>query len=419
MNRFTFFAFSLMLTLGTTKAQENEKNTPTVKLSGWVNAETFYDTRQTCASREGEILLYPDAVKKDDNGDDINGASRWNMLSFMSRARIDASEIEAFGAQTTAKIEVDFLGTGSDFVNMIRMRHAFVNMKWDKTQLLFGQYWHPMFVPECFPTVLIQGAAITLNPLNRSPQIRLTYNLTKEMSVMGALLTQQYHKGYGHSGNNSTEKAILSADPARNSGLPEIQFQFKYKSESLVAGLTGGYHWVTPRLVTDSSFAETEKLGAYNIAAFAKYSTGKLTAKLEGNYGQNMARFVMLGGYAVASVDATDDSRTYTNLTSGSMWAELSYAPGKYEIGILAGATKNFGANEDIVARKPVYARGSNIDMVYNIIPRIAFKSGKMKFGVEAIYMNAAYGTPNNKLQVEDTEDANNLRLLFSVYRYF
>ena len=416
MKRFYILTFCLAIYSATLFSQDEEKKAPTVKVSGWVNAETMYDTRQTVASREGEILLYPTPVKEDANGDDINGTSRWNMLSFMSRVRLDASEMEAFGAKTTAKIEVDFLGTGNDFVNMIRMRHAFVNMKWDKTELLFGQYWHPMFVPECYPQVFVQGAAVTMNPLNRSPQIRFTYHLTNELSVLGAMLTQQYHKD------------IQGSDVARNSGRPEIQFQLMYKSDFITSGITGGYHWIRPRMVTDSNIVADELLGAYNMNAFVKVKTGDLTVKLEGVYGQNLSRFVMLGGYGVSEVEAATDQRTYSNVVTGSIWNEIIYSKKSYEIGLFTGLSKNFGTADDIVSS--IYMRGysknsigdnskNDINYLFNIIPRVAFMSGKMKFGAEVIYMNAAYGTANSKLQVEDTEAAENFRFLFSVYRYF
>lgn len=406
MKRIPAFTICFVLALSSIYAQEEEKKLPTLKLSGWVNAETFYDTRQTVASREGEILLYPLPVPEDANGDDINGTSRWNMLSFMSRVRLDASEVEAFGAQTTAKIEVDFLGTATDYVNMVRLRHAFVNMKWSSTQLLIGQYWHPMFVPECFPQVMIQGAAVTMNPLNRSPQIRVTQNIVDGLSIMGAILTQQYHAD------------IQGADVARNSGRPEIQLQLKYKSDLITGGVTGGYHWIRPRMTTNTGLVADELLGAFNANAFLKVKISDITIKFEGNIGQNMTRFVMIGGYGVTDIDSLTDQRSYSNVVSGSLWNEIMYTHKFIEVGLFTGITKNLGSMNDVNSSY-VYMRGSDIDHVLNIIPRVAFKSGKMKVGFETIYMNAAYGTANSKMRVEDTESAKNLRFLFSVYRYF
>ena len=51
-------------------AQENSKFG--IKLSGFVKADFFYDTRQTISVREGHFLLYPAPEKPDPEGEDIN-----------------------------------------------------------------------------------------------------------------------------------------------------------------------------------------------------------------------------------------------------------------------------------------------------------------------------------------------------------
>jgi hypothetical protein len=34
---------------------------------------------------------------------------------------------------------------------MFRLRHAFIKFNWNTTELLIGQYWHPLFVTTCYP----------------------------------------------------------------------------------------------------------------------------------------------------------------------------------------------------------------------------------------------------------------------------
>jgi len=62
-----------------------------------------------------------------------------------------------------------------------------------------------------------------------------------------------------------------------------------------------------------------------------------------------------------------------------------------------------------------LYSRGSNIDHLYQIAPRIEFLSGKMKFGGEIIYTGAAYGTTQIDGTVADTDLVSSTRLLLHV----
>jgi len=56
-----------------------------IKFSGYVKTDIFYDTRQTCGLRDGHFLLYPEPVKPDADGKDINAKSAYNILSIQTR----------------------------------------------------------------------------------------------------------------------------------------------------------------------------------------------------------------------------------------------------------------------------------------------------------------------------------------------
>ena len=130
-------------------------------------------------------------------------------------------------------------------------------------------------------------------------------------------------------------------------------------------------------------------------------------------YGQNLYNFVMIGGYGVTEKNS-DGEAIYTNFITGTYWLdwERTAIKDKFSLGIFAGYSKNHGAND--VISGAVYGRGLNIDYTYRIAPRFIYGTGRVRFRLEATYDVAAYGTPDEKYKVQDTQDANNIRLLFA-----
>lgn len=145
-----------------------------VDIHGFIFSEVYLDTKEAVASREADVLLYPKKPEYDAFGNDLTDDMCFHMVSFNSRINATATGLDAFGAIGKAVVEVDFLGTGEGYVNLVRMRHAFFQLKWDDTEVLMGQYWHPMFNPGVYPQVLGFGAGAPLNTLSRNSQIRLT-----------------------------------------------------------------------------------------------------------------------------------------------------------------------------------------------------------------------------------------------------
>jgi hypothetical protein len=148
----------LILSSLTIQAQE-KKETPKfgISLSGYVKTDMFYDTRQVVSIREGHFLIYPEGPKPDINGNDINSKDHFNILSIQSRFTGRITGPDLLKAKTSALLEADFFGNENlnfSDVNGLRLRHAYVKLNWSTTELLVGQYWHPLFVPECFPDVI-------------------------------------------------------------------------------------------------------------------------------------------------------------------------------------------------------------------------------------------------------------------------
>jgi len=392
MKRFTFLFVIILFLPGFLIAQEQTEELK-VNFSGYVGYEMYFDTYNSVYTRDGEIYLYPKAEDLDVNGDDINKNFQSQMLSIQSRARLTASGLTAFGAKTSGVIEGDFLGTAQAYTRLLRLRHAFIKMDWTNSQLLMGHTWHPMFVTDCFPSVFAFGAGLPFQPLNRAPQIRYTFKPVSSLSFMGALISHGYHKSSG------------PTDAQKNSGLPEMQFQFKYKNEMLLAGFTVGSKFLTPRLETAAGEKTSETVGSYSLQAFGKLTTKPLTVKVEGIYGQNLSHLVMIGGYGAAENPAIIDDYSYSNINTVSFWTEAHTNFKKVNGGLFFGYSSNLGASDDYYSLG--YARGEDIDYIFRVSPRVQYTSGKTTFSFEYMMTGAAYATSfdaNHK--VTNTADA-------------
>ncbi len=397
-----------------------------IKFKGYIRTETFWDSRQTATSREGNVPLYPKAEVLDKKDKDINSQPSFNMMTIVTRMKAVVSAPDVLGAKTSGAIEIDFLGNADGTINMPRMRHAFIKLNWDKMEILTGQYWHPMFPVECYPDVIAWGAALPVAPLSRAPQMRFTYKPTSDFRISLAALSQRDFSSTGPAGRSS--------EYLRNSAIPELQFQFVGgASSNFKYGFTAGYKTLVPRLVNELKQKVDETVSSYNFNAFAKYKNDKFSVALQGLYGQDLYQFIMLGGYAIAkdgssfnlnpavNTPAVDDL-SYTNVPAGSVWTEIEYKFKPFSAALFAGYTKNFGAEEEVYqtdAISTVFARGSDIDYIYRIAPRVAYKVGKFKFVGEVTRTTAAYGTPDEELKVQDSEEISSYRYLVSAFLFF
>lgn len=373
-------------------AQE-EKEKLNINFNGYVGYSFFFDTYESETSRDGLIYFYPKAEDVNANGDDINKNFQAQMLSVESRTRLTASGLSAFGAKSKAVIEGDFLGTGQPYTRLFRLRHAFAQLDWESSQLIVGQTWHPLFVTGCFPGVFSFGAGAPFNPLNRAPQIRYTYNPTSNLDLMGALLMHGDFKSSG------------PADALQNSGLPDMQFQFRFHNDFVYTGFTAGYKILQPRTVTDNGLKTDETIGSFNFQAFAKFTMNPVTVKVQGIYGENLSHLVMIGGYGASMDDviAAEDDYSYVNLKTFSMWSEVMTNFKKLNGAIFFGYSQNLGASSDYESLG--YARGENLHSITRISPRVQYTSGKLTFILEHMLTTAVYATFDNKHKADTKAD--------------
>lgn len=414
----------------TIRAQE-KKDEPKygISFSGFVKNDFFRDTRESYTIREGHFLLYPKEINFDSEGNDINDKSSFNFLSIQSRITGKITAPDAFGAKSSAVLEADFFGNESAaFVdaNGFRLRHAFVKLNWEKTELLTGQYWHPFFIPGCFSGVISFNTGAPMQPFSRNPQIRLTHKPGK-LSFAAALSAQRDFT------------SPQGSSSLRYSSIPDMSAMIAYESNNaekksgLLAGMAVDYKILQPMLTTvkgAKTFITNEKVSGLSVTAYIRYKNPAYTLKMQGIAGRNLYDLTMLGGYAVHSVtDTTRNTVDYTALKNLTGWAEFHTNGEKVQFGLWAGYTQNMGADDNILVYSnkaggtDATVRGANVKSILRVSPRIVFISGKFSFATEMEYTSTAYATrdENGVLNrdefgvISNSERVSNIRLLFSM----
>ena len=170
---------------------------------------------------------------------------------------------------------------------------------------------------------------------------------------------------------------------------------------------------------TDSIYyAGDETVSSYALSFYSKLMLKPVTIKVYAIYGSNLFDHVMLGGYAVESINVSNQmSYEYAPVKNISIWTELS-TNGKVQAGIFAGYTKNMGTENNNIG--VYYSRGSNINSVYRIAPRLVFNIAKFRISTEVEYTSAQYGKADTKGVVNSNlTTVSNLRVLTAFYYFF
>ena len=385
-----------------------------IDFSGFVRGDYWYETRQNYGACEELFTLYPKPKNPDEQGNDVNSESVSNMTAIATRLRAIVNGPELIGAESKAYVEADFtsnLGTDG-----FRFRHAFLELDWNKSSLLFGRYWHPMFVTEAFPTVIALNTGAPFQIFNRSAQLRYSQEL-KNFRLISALVYQGDYASFGPSGSGKSS----SADYLKNASFPEMNMRLEYLFNGNVFGIGGSYKKIKPRLQTtgiDGDFYETnETVTGSLIMSYLKVSHGKMTYKYRVMMGQNVSEHLLLGGYAVSDYDPVTGEEEYSPYKHLFMWGNIVYGH-KLRLGLFGGFAKNLGTIENISTglTNRIFARGEDVDYSYRIAPHIQYSIKNLNLSSELEYTTAAYGDINydDKGNVENSEEVSNVRLLLT-----
>jgi len=384
----------------------SEKETFGITFGGFVKTDVMFDSRQNVTIREGHFLLYPENKLFDVNQKDVNAESNFNILSIQTRLTGKITAPDVLGAKTSGILEGAFFGHTNPDINGFRLRLAFVKLDWEKTSIIAGQYWHPMFLTEVFPNVVSFNTGVPFQPFSRNPQLRFTQKFGTT-SLTATAYTQRDFASPGSVGASSIYM--------RNGVIPGLNLQAAFGFPHLLFGFSGDMKRLRPRLVTEANYSTTETITSYAGTIYGKYYENDFSVKLQGVYGENLNDLTMLGGYAVYEKDPITKIEKYTNLKVFSVWADAAY--GKVtEFGIFVGYTKNLGAEKDFATP---YTRGLNIAYIYRVSPRVIYNVGKFRIAGEVEYTVASYGTPDAKGKVDLNEPVANIRILTAFYLFF
>ncbi|MBS3776362.1 MAG: hypothetical protein KGY70_14300 [Bacteroidales bacterium] len=396
----------------TALAQEEKSQDFGIRFNGYVKNDAFFDSRQNVTAREGHFLLWPKPEAPDANQQDVNAQPNFNILAVQSRISGTITGPEALGAETSGKIEGDFFAQANDNINLFRLRHAYVRLSWENTQLLTGQFWNPMFVTSCFPGTVSFNTGVPIQPFSRNPQLRLTQNFG-DFEIIAAALAQRDYP--------SRIDETVSSKFLRNSGTPDMHLQVHYNRPKLNMGAGLAYKTIVPRLVTEEEIKTNNTVGGLSAIAFARLSLNPITIKIQAVSGQNATDVLQISGFAVESIQDDTDKRSYLPLRNMSLWTDIHTNGGPFQFGVFAGYTKNRGTKQNIINDPDlIMGFGKNIASLYRISPRILYSSGKLKFGLEGEYTSATFGDGYNQKAIPiNTHTVGNMRVLLSTYYHF
>ena len=255
------FAALYMVTAG-----HAQKKNFSYKFYGQVRGDLFYNSRANAEIVDGLFHLYPKDKNLDADGNDLNATANGSFYLLYSRLGIDVTGPNIGKAVTTAKLEADFRGSGSNWA-VLRIRHAYVNLDWGKSAVLVGQTWHPLF-GDVSPQMLNLSTGAPFQPFNRSPQIRYRYTSGKGLQLTGAVLWQLQYLSAGPNGK--------SEEYIKNSCIPEVYVSADYKVDGLIAGVGMEVLSLKPRqqtTVDDRVYKVNERVTSLSFEAHAKYMT--------------------------------------------------------------------------------------------------------------------------------------------------
>lgn len=418
-----------------------ELRMPKVRLVGYIKLDVFFDSRQIISERDGENLFYPAAPFYDAHCCDINKHGQFNMLPLETRLAAIITGPPIFNADTNAYIEGDFYGTSDDAMRAYRMRHAYINFNWEKRSLLLGDFWHPLFIVDCYPQTVSYNTGSPIDTYSRNTQIRFTEHFGWGELIL-ALLAQRH-------GASNTGVDGLSTEYVRNSMIPMCDVQLRLFLRRHIFGVGLDYKRLVPRLFStvesegcDRIFKTKESLNSIIAATYMTLNFEALRTEAKIIYSQNGTDQSLIGGYAVATRNPITGHQTYANVRTLSAWVDVGMVDTAVQPGVFIGVSKNLGAGRRLFIDPsaginfPIeYVEAANINYVFRTSPRLTWNNAPVRFAAELEWTRAAYGgfdlpegscindCPRGAInrcgQVINSVPVDNVRFLLAAYYFF
>lgn len=358
--KWAFFALLLLTTSPESVAQENQEKSRS--FYGFVRTDFFAQSRNCINSVNDLFSLFA--------APEGNQPSA-GMHSISTRMGGDFSAPGIFGAQqTVAKMEADFSG-GSDYV-WVRLRQAYTQLKWERSALLLGQTWHPLFTSHIMPSTLNINTGSPFNPFNRSPQLRYNYYF-QHFTLTTAAIYQTMYKSSGPKGN--------SIQYQKDALIPNMFVGLDYINKGLTLGLGADYKAIKP-------ISEVDKLlHSFAGVAYINYKQDKFRASAKALLGENLSDHNIIGGYYI------DRNFDYHKYTSFATYANITYGT-LHHVSLLAGYSANLGTQERIKSNGDyygfgVYSAGNRyIGDLFRVSLGYTYNPSNWRIGLEVEYNN-------------------------------
>ncbi|MBP1663691.1 MAG: outer membrane protein [Bacteroidetes bacterium] len=404
----TTYTWIIILIISSFFFSAEAQTTPKYELYGFIRNDFYYNSRQNVEVIDGFFHIFPKLAINDVYGNDINQVAQSEMISVASRLGLNINGPELFKARSTAKIEMDFCGSGSTYF-LIRLRQAYMKLNWKNTELLAGQTWHPLF-GNVVPTTLSLNSGSPFQPFNRSPQLRVKQNLTSSLSVSLAGIYQMQYTSYGPEGKSNIYM--------KQAMLPNIYLGLENSGKHFTGGI--GLDYKTLKI-------NKSMLASKSAMIYGQYANKKLQIKAKSLIGQNLSDFLMPMGYGLSDYNADNKTYTYTNFNQSSSWINLVYGK-TWQVGIFGGYLKNLGTDKNLLPTDnndfTVYSSGyfsgnQHLDQLFRIAPHLSYNIKNIRLGLEYDLTNAGYGKLNTQGKVTDPYSISNHRVVgVAVYNF-
>ncbi len=418
---------TILLVLFTlTSFSQEKKNVKTKQFSleiyGFIRSEFYYDSYKGLNAAMDNFYLVPLYKGKDANDQHINQQGIANYTAMATRFGMKINGPEILGAKSSANFETDFAGIVTEYPEVLRLRKAFVKLDWEKSSLLIGQTWHPLWSggTAFFPRVGGLNTGSPFNPFSRSPQIDYDYRMGKLSLSITALYENHYTSKGFYPVPNTNSKNLAK----RNAVIPEMVLGLNYTTKSVTVGVAGQYNAVKPIDVTDMNYVTSELNNSLAGMAFLGYKKDKLYILAKGLVGQNMVNLTMFGGYGVKDYNTTTGEMTYTNYNNYSALFNIVYGK-KVQVGFFAGLSGNMGTSDALYnfdGQPRIAGMLTSIKTTYRMSPQITYNVKNMSFTAEYEMTTADYGSGNFNFTdglYDDKVSVTNNRLFLMVMYHF
>lgn len=381
---------SLALLVGVSGSVFAQKKEFDYKFYGQVRTDLFYNTRSNSETVDGLFYMYPLDENLDPNGHDLNGVGNGNFYTLYTRLGVDVTGPMLGKAKTSAKVEVDFRGSGTTY-SLFRIRHVYFNLDWGKSALLVGQTWHPLY-GDVAPEILNLNMGAPYQPFSRAPQIRYRFTSNNFMLTAAAIWQSQYLSvgpKTNKPGETSTRK---SQEFMKKSCVPEFYLGVDYKRPGLIAGAGLHVSSITPRTQSeteDAVYFVNERVTGISGEAHVKYTKENWLVSAKTVLETNLTQTSTVGGYGITSIDEVTGKQQYSPLRTSSTWVNVAYGK-KWRPALFFGYLKNLGATEEVPYG--TLGTGTTLDQLFTGTAELTYNIPHWKFGAEYSLCNAWYG---------------------------